>query len=55
MEGTNDKIKTMKRQAYGFRDMEFFKLKILAIHETRYALVGSTVFYLSHHPRAKTG
>jgi transposase len=40
MEGTNNKIKTMKRQAYGFRDMEFFKLKILAIHETRYALVG---------------
>ena len=27
-------------QAYGFRDMEFFKLKILAIHETRYELVG---------------
>jgi transposase len=40
MEGTNNKIKTMKRQAYGFRDREFFKLKILAIHETRYALVG---------------
>ena len=40
MEGTNNKIKTMKRQAYGFRDMEFFKLKILAIHETRYELVG---------------
>jgi transposase len=40
MEGTNNKIKTMKRQAYGFRDMEFFKLKILAIHETRYALIG---------------
>jgi transposase len=40
MEGTNNKIKTMKRQAYGFRDMEFFKLKILAIHETRHALVG---------------
>ncbi len=40
MEGTNNKIKTMKRQAYGFRDMEFFKLKILAIHETRYALLG---------------
>jgi transposase len=40
MEGTNNKIKTMKRQAYGFRDQEFFKLKILAIHETRYALVG---------------
>jgi transposase len=40
LEGTNNKIKTMKRQAYGFRDHEFFKLKILAIHETRYALVG---------------
>lgn len=40
LEGTNNKIKTMKRQAYGFRDMEFFKLKILAIHETRYELVG---------------
>jgi transposase len=40
MEGTNNKIKTMKRQAYGFRDHEFFKLRILALHETRYALVG---------------
>jgi len=40
MEGTNNKIKTMKRQAYGFRDREFFKLKILAIHETKYELVG---------------
>ena len=40
LEGTNNKIKTLKRQAYGFRDHEFFKLKILAIHETRYALVG---------------
>src|SRR5271166_714261 len=40
MEGTNNKIKTMKRQAYRFRDLEFFKLKILAIHETKYALVG---------------
>jgi transposase len=40
LEGTNHKIKTMKRQAYGFRDREFFKLKILAIHESKYALVG---------------
>jgi len=40
LEGTNNKIKTMKRQAYGFRDIEFFKLKIMAIHETKYALVG---------------
>jgi transposase len=41
MEGTNNKIKTMKRQAYGFRDKEFFKLKILAIHETKYVLTGT--------------
>jgi len=40
LEGTNNKIKTMKRQAYGFRDQEFFKLKILGLHETKYALVG---------------
>jgi transposase len=40
LEGTNNKIKTMKRLAYGFRDLEFFKLKIMAIHETKYALVG---------------
>jgi transposase len=40
MEGTNNKIKTRKRQAYGFRDKEFFELKILAIHEAKYALVG---------------
>lgn len=40
LEGTNNKIKTMKRQAYGFRDLEFFKLKIMGIHQTKYALVG---------------
>lgn len=40
LEGTNNKIKTMKRQAYGFRDQEFLKLKILGIHESKYALVG---------------
>ena len=40
LEGTNNKIKTMQRQAYGFRDHQFFKLKIYALHQTRYALVG---------------
>jgi transposase len=40
LEGVNNKIKTMKRQAYGFRDQEFFKLKIYALHETKYALIG---------------
>jgi len=40
LEGTNTKIQAMKRQAYGFRDHDFFKLKILGIHETKHALVG---------------
>lgn len=40
LEGTNNKIKTMQRQAYGYRDREFFELKILALHEARYELVG---------------
>jgi transposase len=40
LEGTNTKIQVMKRQAYGYRDHEFLKLKILGIHESKYALVG---------------
>lgn len=40
LEGTNNKIRTMQRQAYGFRDHEFFKLKILGLHETKHALLG---------------
>jgi len=40
LEGTNTKIKLLQRQAYGFRDMDFFKLKIMALHESRIALVG---------------
>ena len=40
LEGLNNKINTMKRKSYGFRDKEYFKLKILAIHKARYALVG---------------
>ena len=40
LEGTNNKIKTLQKQAYGFRDMEFFKLKIQALHEAKYALIG---------------
>jgi len=34
----------LQKQAYGFRDTNFFKLKIYALHETKYALVGWTVF-----------
>ena len=40
LEGLNNKIKTLKRKAYGFRDQQYFKLKILAIHKARYELIG---------------
>jgi transposase len=40
LEGTNNKIKTLKRMAYGYRDQEFFSLKLFALHESKYALVG---------------
>lgn len=40
LEGTNTKIRVLQRQAYGFRDTEFFKLKIYALHETRFELIG---------------
>ena len=40
LEGLNNKIKTMKRQAYGYRDQEFFTLKLYALHKKNYALIG---------------
>ena len=40
LEGTNTKIKLMQRQAYGYRDPEFFRLKIYALHTMRQSLIG---------------
>ena len=40
LEGTNHKIKLIQRQAYGYRDLPFFKLKRLALHHAQHALVG---------------
>jgi len=40
LEGTNNKIKNLMRQSYGYRDMEFFKLNIYDLRSKRYALVG---------------
>jgi transposase len=40
LEGTNNKIKLLQRQAYGYRDLPFFKLKLLALHNAQHALVG---------------
>jgi transposase len=40
LEGTNNKIRALTRQAYGFRDIEYFILQLYALHETRFLLVG---------------
>lgn len=40
LEGTNNKIQTLKRQAYGYRDQHYFRLKIYALHEARFELIG---------------
>jgi transposase len=40
VEGINNKIKTLKRQAYGFRDMTYFKLRLYHLHHQRYSLTG---------------
>jgi transposase len=40
IEGINNKIKTMKRQAYGFRDMKYFKLRLYHLHEQKHQLAG---------------
>ena len=35
VEGINNKIKVMKRNAYGFRDEEYFKLRLFSLHDCR--------------------
>ncbi|MBS0264563.1 MAG: ISL3 family transposase [Planctomycetes bacterium] len=40
LEATNNKIQLLKRQAFGYRDTEFFHLKIYALHLAKYALAG---------------
>ena len=40
LEGFNNKIKAFKRAAYGYRDMDFFGLRILFLHETKFNLNG---------------
>lgn len=39
-EGVNNKIKTLKRQSYGFRDNEYFKLRLYHLHAQKYKLCG---------------
>lgn len=40
LEGLNNKIKVLKRMAYGYRDQDFFSLRILTLHETEFQLTG---------------
>ena len=41
LEGLNNKIKVLKRQAYGYRDLDFFSLRILCLRQTRFQLTGT--------------
>ena len=38
VEGVNNKVKVMKRTAYGFRDERYFKLRLYALHDSRITL-----------------
>jgi len=40
IEGIVNKIKTLKRQAYGFRDDHYFTLRLYHLHRQRYSLAG---------------
>jgi transposase len=40
LEGLNNKIKVLKRQAYGFRDDEYFKLRLYFLHHDTPAFAG---------------
>ncbi len=41
MEGINRKIRGLLCSAFGFRDHDFFKLRLYALHEAKFKLVGS--------------
>lgn len=40
MEGINNKIKTLTKRSYGFKDEGFFLLRLLSLHHSKYKLVG---------------
>jgi transposase len=39
LEGTNTKIRVLQRRAYGYRDQDYLKLRILALHEDNFQKV----------------
>ena len=40
LEGINNKIKTLTKRSYGFHDQNFFILKLLSLHHSKYKLLG---------------
>jgi transposase len=40
LEGINNKIKTLTKRSYGFHDENFFILRLLALHHSKYKLLG---------------
>jgi len=40
LEGINNKIKTLTKRSYGFHDENFFVLKLLSLHHSKYKLLG---------------
>jgi transposase len=40
LEGINNKIKTLTKRSYGFHDENFFILKLLSLHHSKYKLLG---------------
>ena len=40
LESINDKIEILQRNAYDYRDEEYFKLRIFNLHRSTYALTG---------------
>ena len=40
LEGLNNKLKLMQREAFGYRDLELLKLRILSLHTTHKTLAG---------------
>ncbi len=40
VEGINNKIKTLLRKSYGFRDAEYFQLRLYHLHKQKYSLSG---------------
>ena len=56
MEGINRKIRGLLASAFGFRDDDFLKLRLYALHEAKFTFVGKPVLFGTssrQHPHAR--